>query len=142
MEFLSGGHFLTGSHYKLRPNTEGLLSTEEVVKEYLRFSVRTGNAWENSKYCVLHTLRNEQETGRGKAVREAKSLRDMCLHFGTVHVFRQKFTLEDAIEFHAFAPLEALASVCVTSGIPLGSQLLLPVGTVNSVQTLKVLTTS
>ena len=52
------------------------------------------------------------------------------------------YTLEDAIEFHAFAPLEALASVCVTSGIPLRSQLLLPVGTVNSVQTLKVLTTS
>jgi hypothetical protein len=27
---------------------------------------------------------------------------------GTVRVFRQKSTLEDAIEFHAFAPLEAL----------------------------------
>ena len=30
---------------------------------------------------------------------------------GTVRVFRQKFTLEDAIELHAFAPLEALACV-------------------------------
>jgi hypothetical protein len=27
---------------------------------------------------------------------------------GTVHVFRQEFTLEDAMELHAFAPLEAL----------------------------------
>jgi hypothetical protein len=29
----------------------------------------------------------------------------------TVRVFRQKFKLEDAIEFHAFAPLEALPHV-------------------------------
>jgi hypothetical protein len=28
-----------------------------------------------------------------------------------VFVFRQKFTLEDAIEFHTFAPLDALACV-------------------------------
>jgi hypothetical protein len=48
---------------------------------------------------------------------------------------RQKFALEDAIEFHAFAPLEA--SRRVTDGIPLGSSLLLPVHIVNCVQTLK-----
>jgi cytochrome oxidase assembly protein ShyY1 len=30
---------------------------------------------------------------------------------GTVRVFRQKSTLEDPIEFNAFAPLEALACV-------------------------------
>jgi hypothetical protein len=28
--------------------------------------------------------------------------------FGTVRVFRQRFTLEDAIGIHAFVPLEAL----------------------------------
>jgi hypothetical protein len=49
--------------------------------------------------------------------------------------FRQKFTLEDAIEFHAFAPLEA--SRRVTNAIPLGCPLFLPVHTVNCVQTLK-----
>jgi hypothetical protein len=49
--------------------------------------------------------------------------------------FRQKFTLEDAIEFHAFAPLEA--SRRVTNAIPLGCPLFLPVHTVNWVQTLK-----
>jgi hypothetical protein len=32
--------------------------------------------------------------------------------------FRQKFTLEDAFKFHAFAPLEA--SKRVINGIPLG----------------------
>jgi predicted metalloprotease with PDZ domain len=53
-----------------------------------------------------------------------------------VRVFRQKFTLEDAIGFHAFAPLEA--SRLATNSIPLGCPLFLPVHTVNSVQTLKV----
>jgi serine/threonine protein kinase len=53
---------------------------------------------------------------------------------GTVRVFRQKFTLEDAIGSHACS-LEA--NTRVTNGIPLGSSLLLPVDTVNCVQTLK-----
>jgi hypothetical protein len=52
----------------------------------------------------------------------------------TVRVFRQKFTLEDAIGSHACS-LEA--NTRVTNGIPLGSSFLLPVGTVISVQTLK-----
>jgi hypothetical protein len=53
---------------------------------------------------------------------------------GTVRVFRQKFTLEDAIGSHACL-LEA--NTRVTNGIPLGSSLRLPVCTVNCVQTLK-----
>jgi hypothetical protein len=52
----------------------------------------------------------------------------------TVRVFRQIFTLEDAIGSHACS-LEA--NTRVTNGIPLGSSLLLPVDTVNCVQTLK-----
>jgi hypothetical protein len=55
---------------------------------------------------------------------------------GTVHVFRQKFTLADAIGSHA-CPLEE--NMLVTNGILLGSPLLLLIGTVNCVQTLKVL---
>jgi hypothetical protein len=43
---------------------------------------------------------------------------------GTVRGFRQKFTLEDAIEFQAFAPLEARARR-VTNVMPLGCSLLL-----------------
>jgi hypothetical protein len=43
----------------------------------------------------------------------------------TVRVFRQEFTLEDAIEFHAFAPLQA--SSRVTNDIPLGWPPFLPV---------------
>jgi hypothetical protein len=54
----------------------------------------------------------------------------------TVRVFRLKFTLEDAIGPHACS-LEA--NTRVINSIPLGSPLLLPVGTVNCVQTLKVL---
>jgi WD40 repeat protein len=53
---------------------------------------------------------------------------------GTVRVFRQKLTLEDAIGSHACS-LEA--NMRVTNGIPLGSSLLLPACTVNCVQTRK-----
>jgi hypothetical protein len=52
-----------------------------------------------------------------------------------VRVFRQKFTLEDAIGPHA-SSLEA--SRRVTDGIPLGCPRFLPAHTVNCVQTLKV----
>jgi hypothetical protein len=53
---------------------------------------------------------------------------------GTVRVFRQMFALEDATGSHACS-LEA--NMHVTNGTPLGIPLLLPVGTVNCVQTLK-----
>jgi hypothetical protein len=57
------------------------------------------------------------------------------IELGTVLVFRQKSTLEDAIGSHACS---LKASMRVTNGIPLGRPLLLPVRTVNCVQTLKV----
>jgi hypothetical protein len=61
---------------------------------------------------------------------------DVLLYLpGTVRVFRQKFTLEDAIGSHACS-LEA--NTRVTNGIPLGSSPLLRVDTVNCVGTLKV----
>jgi hypothetical protein len=56
-------------------------------------------------------------------------------YWGTVRVFLQKFTLEDAIGSHACS---LQANMHATNGIPLGSSLLLPVCTVNCVQTLKV----
>jgi large subunit ribosomal protein L22 len=57
---------------------------------------------------------------------------------GTVRVFQQKFTLEDAIGSHACS-LEASSQAIkrVTNGIPLGCPLFLPVHTGNCVQTLK-----
>jgi ATP-binding cassette subfamily B (MDR/TAP) protein 6 len=55
--------------------------------------------------------------------------------FGTVHGFRQKLTLEDAISSHAVAPLEALLCVRPMPFIS-GVHCLIPVGTVNSVPTL------
>jgi hypothetical protein len=42
-----------------------------------------------------------------------------------------------AVQLHAFAPLEALPSMRVTNGIPLGCLLILPIVTVNCAQTLK-----
>jgi hypothetical protein len=55
----------------------------------------------------------------------------------TVRVFRQEFTLEDAIGYHACS-LEA--NMRVTNGIPLGCPRFLPVHTVNCVQKMKAST--
>jgi hypothetical protein len=63
--------------------------------------------------CVYNYQREKQNCGAGFTCDSI-----VAFHKGTVRVFRQKFTLEDAIEFHAFAPLEALP--CVTNDIPLG----------------------
>jgi hypothetical protein len=51
-----------------------------------------------------------------------------------VCVFRQKFTLEDAIGSHACS---LQVSRRVTNGIPLGCPLFIPVRIVNYIQTLK-----
>ena len=44
----------------------------------------------------------------------------------TLLVVEQNLTLEDAIELHAFAPIEALPAMRVTNGIPLSIHCLLP----------------
>jgi hypothetical protein len=76
---------------------------------------------------------------KGPKVKQADTVM-LSYPFGAARVFEQKFTLEDAIKFHAIAPpLET--SKHVTNGIPLGSSLPLTVtvATVNYVETLKVL---
>jgi hypothetical protein len=72
------------------------------------------------------------------------ALHEIGHNFGTVRVFRQKVTLENAIGPHACS-LEALLArvwLRVTDAISPESPLLLPVGTVPCVQTLKALTTT
>jgi hypothetical protein len=64
------------------------------------------------------TLRYIINAGYGALPSLATNSLDTLRHIvnaGTVRVLRQKFTLEDAIEFHAFAPLAALLCVCPMS---------------------------
>jgi hypothetical protein len=97
-------------------------------------------------YNLTITISQERDAGRSESLPVTDNVQayfgmrtvELGADKGTVLVFRQKFTLEDAIEFHAFAPLEA--SKRVTNSIHLGRSLLsplLPVGTVNHVETLK-----
>jgi len=51
-----------------------------------------------------HVLRRRRQTSQMQCVPGR-------VHLRTVLVFDQGFALEDAIEFHAFAPLEALPCV-------------------------------
>jgi hypothetical protein len=86
---------------------------------------------------------------RTRNISNAAISRNIFVRNGTVRVFRQKFTLEDAIgsprllassdcSLDCSLQASSEASRRVTNGIPLGCLLLLPVHTVNCVQTLKV----
>jgi hypothetical protein len=69
---------------------------------------------DNLADCAHHRRgggRDPTHAARGHAVQASCVPAWQCKGVGTVRVFRQNFTLEDAIEFHAFAPLEALPCV-------------------------------
>jgi hypothetical protein len=69
-----------------------------------------------------------------ECLQEGKTQCECLLASGTVRVFRQKITLEDAIGSHACSLEGNMRGI---NGIPLGCSLLLPVDPVNCVQTLK-----
>jgi hypothetical protein len=84
-----------------------------------------------------HELRRNPDHELRRNLKESTGGARICTNgvcAGTVRVFRQKFTLADAIGSHACS-LEA--NMRVTNGFPLGSSLLLPGDTVNCVATLK-----
>eukprot|EP00038_Savillea_parva_P015609 m.14523 g.14523 ORF g.14523 m.14523 type:complete len:511 (-) comp3160_c0_seq1:149-1681(-) len=56
---------------------EGPLPLPEVCCEYLRQAVRYDNTWENSKYCLMSMMKNEQLTPTGQALRQAASMRQL-----------------------------------------------------------------
>jgi hypothetical protein len=86
----------------------------------------------------LPTLLNAAQQGDAIDAAGRRRLVEQPPHgSGTVRGFRQKVTLEDAIGSHSCS-LEP--SMPMANDIPLGCSLLLTVGTVNSVQILKVLT--
>lgn len=61
---------------------EGLLSADEVVRDYLRAAVEWDNAWDNSKYVVMTLYRNHHTSESGRRLRQCRSLKEMCEVFG------------------------------------------------------------
>jgi hypothetical protein len=137
---------LTGSRCKLRQNTEGAISAQAMFLLTMN-SVTTLMTSNNTEGTIsaqamflltmnsVTTLMTSHNTeGTIHCVRTFYSAKSGT-STSTVRVFRQKCTLEDAIGSHACS-LEA--NMRVTNGTPLGSSFVLPVDTVNCIQTLKV----
>jgi hypothetical protein len=96
--------------------------------------------WPQSVLCQVaiqqsHALEDIIQKAKSRtSTPYSRVLFDPVLTFGS-RCSTESYTLEDAIEFHAFAPVEE--SKRETNGIPLGYSLLLPTDTINSAQTLK-----
>eukprot|EP00041_Stephanoeca_diplocostata_P018485 m.387296 g.387296 ORF g.387296 m.387296 type:complete len:513 (-) comp21028_c0_seq11:587-2125(-) len=61
---------------------DGLLPVHDVCKEYLRYAVEYDNPCENTKYCLMSTLRSLQETPVGERAKSAYTLRGLCAAWG------------------------------------------------------------
>ena len=56
---------------------KGPLSTQEVVKEYLKFAVDYDNLSGNTKYCIALLMKGELETPTGRALLSANTMEEM-----------------------------------------------------------------
>uniref|UniRef100_UPI00193A55AE tRNA-dihydrouridine(20) synthase [NAD(P)+]-like isoform X1 n=2 Tax=Styela clava TaxID=7725 RepID=UPI00193A55AE len=61
---------------------EGLLSTDDVVKDYLKYAIKYNNHFINCKFCIQEILRDKQESPMGKQLRSSSSLREICCIWG------------------------------------------------------------
>nr|CAH7716916.1 unnamed protein product [Callosobruchus chinensis] len=61
---------------------EGLVDLEEVIMNYLKYSIDYDNSPSNTKYCVQNMLKELQETPRGKKFLECQTLEQICSVWG------------------------------------------------------------
>jgi len=70
---------------------EGKLPLDEVITDYLKYSVDYDNTFTNVKYCIQMMLRDLQETPRGKKVLESKYVDEICREWpGMEDYFKKK----------------------------------------------------
>ncbi|KAJ2556652.1 tRNA-dihydrouridine synthase 2 [Coemansia sp. RSA 1933] len=68
---------------------EGMLDTMDVVVEYTKVSVRTGNAYFNTKYTILQMYPNTKSE-KYRVVRSSKSHRAMCETLGIGEFYQEE----------------------------------------------------
>ncbi|XP_069495814.1 tRNA-dihydrouridine(20) synthase [NAD(P)+]-like isoform X2 [Ambystoma mexicanum] len=60
---------------------EGALPLEEVMQEYIKYTVRYENHYTNTKYCLCQMLRENLESPQGKKLHSAQTQRAICEAF-------------------------------------------------------------
>ncbi|XP_051546331.1 tRNA-dihydrouridine(20) synthase [NAD(P)+]-like [Myxocyprinus asiaticus] len=57
---------------------QGVLSTDKVMEEYIKYAVRYDNNPFNTKYCLCQMLRDRVESPFGKQLHAAKTIAEIC----------------------------------------------------------------
>ncbi|KAM9302136.1 tRNA-dihydrouridine(20) synthase [NAD(P)+]-like [Gastrophryne carolinensis] len=66
---------------------EGMLSIEDVMRDYIKHAVRYDNHYSNTKYCLCQMLRDQLESPLGKKLHAAQSTEDICDVFAMTSVY-------------------------------------------------------
>ncbi|XP_076863724.1 tRNA-dihydrouridine(20) synthase [NAD(P)+]-like isoform X2 [Brachyhypopomus gauderio] len=62
--------------------SQGALSVDEAMKEYIKYAVRYDNNTFNTKYCLCQMLRDRVESPMGKRLHAAQTNEEICEVFG------------------------------------------------------------
>ncbi|XP_076808742.1 tRNA-dihydrouridine(20) synthase [NAD(P)+]-like isoform X1 [Clavelina lepadiformis] len=77
---------------------EGVLPTQQVIKDYLEFAVNYDNHYINCKYCLLEVMHDCQESEKGVKLRSAVSLQEICDIFEMGDQCRQVFKQRESMD--------------------------------------------
>ncbi|XP_055789478.1 tRNA-dihydrouridine(20) synthase [NAD(P)+]-like isoform X2 [Salvelinus fontinalis] len=69
--------------------SQGLLSVEEVMEEYLKYAIRYDNHAFNTKYCLCQMLRDKVESPLGKQLKSAQTNEEICEGYGLQEYYKK-----------------------------------------------------
>ncbi|XP_064785466.1 tRNA-dihydrouridine(20) synthase [NAD(P)+]-like [Oncorhynchus masou masou] len=69
--------------------SQGLLSVEEVMEEYLKYAIRYDNHAFNTKYCLCQMLRDKVESPLGKQLKSAQTNKEICEGYGLQEYYKK-----------------------------------------------------
>ncbi|KAK1788877.1 hypothetical protein P4O66_015785, partial [Electrophorus voltai] len=68
--------------------SQGALSVDEVMEEYIKYAVRYDNNTFNTKYCLCQMLRDRVESPMGKRLHAAQTNEEICEVFGMTDYYQ------------------------------------------------------
>ncbi|XP_072529760.1 tRNA-dihydrouridine(20) synthase [NAD(P)+]-like [Salminus brasiliensis] len=69
--------------------SQGVLSVDEAIEEYIKYAVRYDNNTFNTKYCVCQMLKDRVESPMGKQLHAAQTNAEICEVFGMTDFYKQ-----------------------------------------------------
>ncbi|XP_030646122.1 tRNA-dihydrouridine(20) synthase [NAD(P)+]-like [Chanos chanos] len=69
--------------------SQGALSVDEVIEEYIKYAIRYDNNIFNTKYCLCQMLRDRVESPMGKQLHAAQTNEEICEVFGMTDYYKK-----------------------------------------------------